>query len=393
MKRIISVLFAGLLIVGTIGSCQKTEVGTMDKSDKQAPGPVSNAEVENLNGAAKITYSLPKDHDLLYVRAEYTTKDGIVRTTKVSRYLDSVVLEGFADTDVYEARLYAVDKSENVSEPLVVKVQPKTPPFDLVKEKLVASEAFGGIDVTYRNDVGSDVAIVILTNDKLGNFVPVKTLSTKAKTGRFGARELPSVETRFGLMVRDRWGNLSDTTYVTLTPIFEARLDRTKMKGLNINGTDAKNYPGNEVEYLFDGDVSNTTAYHTTDPVKMPQWFTFDIGKTVKLSRLVWFMRQGWYYNLHNPRKVEIWGSNDPSPDGSFTNWILLAEHEQIKPSGLPVGQNSNADNEAAFEGETINIPIEAPAVRYIRFKTLQNWTNGVYVNFTELTLWGNPNP
>lgn len=386
-------LFAGLLIVGTIGSCQKTEVGTMDKSDKQAPGPVSNAEVENLNGAAKITYSLPKDHDLLYVRAEYTTKDGIVRTTKVSRYLDSVVLEGFADTDVYEARLYAVDKSENVSEPLVVKVQPKTPPFDLVKEKLVASEAFGGIDVTYRNDVGSDVAIVILTNDKLGNFVPVKTLSTKAKTGRFGARELPSVETRFGLMVRDRWGNLSDTTYVTLTPIFEARLDRTKMKGLNINGTDAKNYPGNEVEYLFDGDVSNTTAYHTTDPVKMPQWFTFDIGKTVKLSRLVWFMRQGWYYNLHNPRKVEIWGSNDPSPDGSFTNWILLAEHEQIKPSGLPVGQNSNADNEAAFEGETINIPIEAPAVRYIRFKTLQNWTNGVYVNFTELTLWGNPNP
>jgi len=393
MKRIISVLFAGLLIVGTIGSCRKTEVGTMDKSDKQAPEPVSHAEVENLNGAAKITYSLPKDKDLLYIRAEYTTKQGVVRATKVSRYLDSVVLEGFADTDVYEARLYAVDKSENVSAPLVVKVQPKTPPFDLVKEKLVASEAFGGIDVTYKNDIGSDVAIVILTNDKLGNFVPVKTLSTKAKTGRFGARELPSVETRFGLMVRDRWGNLSDTTYVTLTPIFEARLDRTKMKGLNINGTDAKNYPGNEVEYLFDGDVSNTTAYHTTDPVKMPQWFTFDIGKTAKLSRLVWFMRQGWYYDLHNPRKVEIWGSNDPSPDGSFTNWVLLAEHEQIKPSGLPQKQNSNADIEAALEGETINIPIEAPAVRYIRFKTLQNWTNGVYVNFTELTLWGNPNP
>ncbi|KKO91975.1 MULTISPECIES: DUF5000 domain-containing lipoprotein [Sphingobacterium] len=393
MKRIIFVLFAGLLIVGAIGACRKTEVGTMDKSDKQAPGPVSNVEVENLNGGAKITYSLPTDDDLLYIKAEYTTKQGVVRTTKVSRYLDSVVLEGFADTDVYEARLYAVDKSENVSVPLVVKVQPKTPPFELVKEKLLASKAFGGIDVAYQNDTESDVAIVVLTNDKLGNFVPVKTLSTKAKKGSFGPRGLPSVQTRFGLMVRDRWGNLSDTTYVTLTPIFEERLDRTKMKGLNINGTDAKNYPGNEVEYLFDGDVSNNHAYHTIDPVKMPQWFTFDIGQTAKLSRLVWFMRPGWFYDLHNPRKVEIWGSNNPSPDGSFTNWVLLAEHEQIKPSGLPPKQNSNADIEAALEGETVNIPIDAPAVRYIRFKTLRNWSDGVYVNFTELALFGNSNP
>jgi F5/8 type C domain. len=384
-------LYAGLLFVGTIGSCRKTEVGTMDKSDKQAPGPVSNAQVENLNGAAKITYSLPQDDDLLYIRAEYTTKQGIVRNTKVSRYLDSVVLQGFADTDVYEARLYAVDKSENVSVPLLVKVQPKTPPFELVKQKLVASAAFGGLDVGYQNVTESDVAIVILANDKLGNFAPLKTLNTKLKTGTFGARNLAAVETRFGLMVRDRWGNLSDTTYVTLKPFFEAQLDRTKMKGLNINGTDAKNYPGNEVEYLFDGDVSNKTAYHTIDPVSMPQWFTFDMGQTAKLSRLVWFMRQGWYFHLHNPRKVEIWGSNNPSPDGSFTNWILLAEHEQIKPSGLPPGQNSNADIEAALEGETISIPVDAPAVRYIRFKTLRNWSDGVYVNFTELALWGNP--
>ena len=391
MNRLIYMLYAGLLFVGTIGSCRKTEVGTMDKSDKQAPGPVSNAQVENLNGAAKITYSLPQDDDLLYIRAEYTTKQGIVRNTKVSRYLDSVVLQGFADTDVYEARLYAVDKSENVSVPLLVKVQPKTPPFELVKQKLVASAAFGGLDVGYQNVTESDVAIVILANDKLGNFAPLKTLNTKLKTGTFGARNLAAVETRFGLMVRDRWGNLSDTTYVTLKPFFEAQLDRTKMKGLNINGTDAKNYPGNEVEYLFDGDVSNKTAYHTIDPVSMPQWFTFDMGQTAKLSRLVWFMRQGWYFHLHNPRKVEIWGSNNPSPDGSFTNWILLAEHEQIKPSGLPPGQNSNADIEAALEGETISIPVDAPAVRYIRFKTLRNWSDGVYVNFTELALWGNP--
>lgn len=391
MKRLIYVLCAGFLFVGTSESCKETETGTIDKNDHQAPGQLSNAQVENLNGAAKITYSLPNDKDLLYVRAEYTSKEGVVRETKVTRYLDNVTLEGFGDTDVYEARLYAVDKSENESEPIIVKVHPKTPPFELVQDQLVANAAFGGLDVAYQNETESDLAIVILTNDKLGNFVPVRTLNTKSKTGSFGARDLPAVETRFGLLVRDRWGNLSDTTYVTLTPLYETRLDRTKMVESNINGTDAKNYPGNEVKYLFDGDVSNTTAYHTIDPVTMPQWFTFDMGQTAKLSRLAWFMRPGWFYALHNPRKVEIWGSNNPSPDGSFTNWVLLATHEQIKPSGLPAGQNSNADNEAALLGETVAFPIDAPAVRYIRFKTLKNWSDGVYVNFTELAMWGNP--
>src|SRR3546814_13409280 len=76
----------------------------------------------------------------------------------------------------------------------------------------------------------------------------------------------------------------------------------------------------------------------------MPQWFTFDMGVTAKLSRLTWFMRPGFFYSLHNPRIVEIWGTNEYDPDGSFDSWTLLTTNEQIKPSGLTVGQLSNAD-------------------------------------------------
>ncbi|RZM27264.1 MAG: hypothetical protein EOO88_14005, partial [Pedobacter sp.] len=103
------------------------------------------------------------------------------------------------------------------------------------------------------------------------------------------------------------------------------------------------------------------------------------------------YMRQGYYFNLHNPRKVEIWGSNNPGSDGSFTNWTLLATHEQIKPSGLPAGQLSNADNDAAAAGETITFPLDVPKVRYIRFKTVRNWSDGTYVNFNEIMMWGAP--
>src|SRR5690606_8524578 len=102
--------------------------------------------------------------------------------------------------------------------------------------------------------------------------------------------------------------------------------------------------------------------------------------------------RQGFYFTLHNPRVMEIWGSNNPASDGSFDNWILLASHTQIKPSGLGPGQLSQADIDAALEGETITFPIDVPKVRYIRFKTLRNWSDGTYVNFNEIQMWGDPN-
>ena len=122
----------------------------------------------------------------------------------------------------------------------------------------------------------------------------------------------------------------------------------------------------------------------------MPQWFTFDMGVTAKLSRLTWFMRPGYLYSLHNPKEVEIWGSNNPNPDGSFDDsWILLVSHTQVKPSGLPEGQLSQDDIDAANAGETVVFPLNTPKVRYIRFKTNKNWSNGTYVNFYELMMWG----
>jgi hypothetical protein len=115
------------------------------------------------------------------------------------------------------------------------------------------------------------------------------------------------------------------------------------------------------------------------------------MGVKAKLSMLTWWMRQDFYYSLHNPRNVEIWGSNNPSSDGSWTNWVLLATHEQIKPSGLPAGQLSQADIDAATAGETVTFPLNSPPVRYIRFKTLRNWSDGTYVNFNEIAMWGQP--
>ncbi|MFC3199153.1 DUF5000 domain-containing lipoprotein [Parapedobacter deserti] len=377
-------------IASVLAACEDTIPGPID-NDGVPPGPLSEVSVTNLHGAAKISYQVPSDPDLLYVRAVYTTKQGEVRETKVSRHHHSLIVEGFGDTDAYEVTLHAVDRGENASTPVQVTVNPKRPPMQLARDSLEVIPTFGGISVNFKNATADNLAFVVLANDSLGEFVPLHTYYTRLMNGEFAVRGLPSEETRFGLFVRDRWSNLSDTLYSFQTPLFEVQLDRTRMRPYTLPTDAPLGYSG-RVEALFDGVIGNSGGYyHTGDAALMPQWVTYDMGVQAKLSRMSYFMREGFYFSLHNPRVVEIWGSNNPDPDGSFDSWELLATHEQVKPSGLPSGQLSQDDIAAAQAGETIIFPIDAPEVRYIRFKTLRNWSDGTYVNFNEIMMWGAP--
>jgi hypothetical protein len=373
-------------------ACKKQAVDSPSEKDAVPPAPVQVEKVVPLSGAVQIFFAPPTDEDLLAVHAVYTGKDGKVRESKVSRFNNSINVVGFGDTSSYQVKLFAEDKGGNVSTPTEIAVRPGVPAITTVIKGLSVVPDFGGLNVQFDNKDGDNLAIVILANDTLGAFVPINTFYTNLKTGNFSTHGLPAVKTKIGIYVRDRWGNLSDTLMTNLVPLYETLLDRTKIKGVVLPSDAPLGYGGN-IAALFDGDVTNNNGYyHTGDAAKMPQWFTFDMGVEAKLSRLVYFMRQGFYYTLHNPRNVEIWGSNNPASDGSFTNWTLLTTHEQIKPSGLPAGELSQADVDAATAGETITFPLDAPKVRYIRFKTTRNWSDGTYVNFNEIQLYGDPN-
>lgn len=393
MKQLLWLFYIGLCSM-VVFSCKQDVPGPID-NDGVAPGPVSNIRVKNLNGAAEITFDVPPAEDLLYIRAVYTTPRGEIRETKVSRFNNSLTVVGFGSTDPCQVSIYAVDKGENASEPVQVTVNPKTPIMKIVRDGITASEEFGGINVKFENKTEADLAIVVLANDSLGHFVPARTYNTKQKLGDFSVRDLKAEKAKFGFFVRDRWGNLSDTLYLELKPLFETKFDFRKMRGLMLP-TDAGLGYGGKIEPLFDGTNYGTAYegfYHSNDAARMPQWLSFDMGITAKVSRLVYYMRPGYFYDWHAPRDVEIWGTaSTPAADGSFSNWVLLATHKQVKVSGLPNGQLSQTDIENGNAGESIAIPASAPKVRYIRFKTLRNWTDGTYVNFNEISVWGDPN-
>jgi hypothetical protein len=386
MRQILLICCIGLFMM-TANSCKRNELGPVD-NDGVAPGPVSNLSVLNLNGAATVTFTSPTDPDLAYVKAKYTTKDGIVRETKVSRYNNKITLEGFADTDTYTVTLTAVDKGENASPSVNITVNPLKPIYKIAFETIKTARDFGGINIKVDNPNGASLAVIVLTDDSLKNFVPAQTFYTDVKDVNFSVRGFKAIDRKFGIVVRDRWGNRSDTLDVNLTPLFEERLSRTAMSGFTLP-TDATLGHSGTYAGLFDDNLTGGW-YHSADGNVMPQWFTYNMGVTAKLSRLVYFMKPNKYFDEHNPRIVEIYGSNAPNPDGSFdSSWTLLTTYTMVKPSGTPAPQLTQADITAAQEGATITFPLDAPRVRYIRFKTLKNWGNTPYVSVYEIRMFG----
>ena len=168
MKNSILIM-ATLLVLLQLAGCNPDTLGPVEH-DGIAPGPVVSAESVSLPGAAKITYELPDDEDLLYVMARYTNKQNKVVEVKASVYTNTLLVEGFGDTTVYEVKLYAVDRSENKSEPYTMNVRPQKPPVYKAFEKLAVRPDFGGINIRTLNTDKADLAIVLNKGDKVWRF-------------------------------------------------------------------------------------------------------------------------------------------------------------------------------------------------------------------------------
>jgi hypothetical protein len=390
MKMIQTIIGFWLLLAIAAG-CKKDELHPLE-ADGDAPSPVGNITYSSLPGSVKLTYSLPADKDLLYVQAVYTNKYGKEVSVKASYYTNSLIVEGFADTASYHMKVYAVDRSENRSEPVDVLVKAATPPVFEVYKTITLKEDFGGLNIQYSNPTEVDLAVVVCYKDSTGEFVPYETIYSKQKDGSFTSRGFASKPTEFAVYLRDRWDNRTDSAFSNLTPIFEKKLEKSKFRAV-VLPTDIAVGWGLPIPNMWDEKISaEGNMWHSVDGL-MPMQVTFDLGVTAKLSRFTLWQRQGqWIYNHGNPKQYEIWGSVNPPSDGSWTNWVKLVECTSVKPSGQPTGMNSSEDVAAAARGEEFNIPLSAPRVRYIRVKVLESWIGkgGQAAHISEMTFYGN---
>src|SRR3546814_3127712 len=70
--------------------------------NEDKPLSVLNPKVENLPGASEITYNLPQSEGVLYVKAVYEIRPGVIQEAKASFYSNSIRVEGFGKAGEYE---------------------------------------------------------------------------------------------------------------------------------------------------------------------------------------------------------------------------------------------------------------------------------------------------
>jgi hypothetical protein len=386
LKKIL--LFVVLLCVAA--ACNKADF-VKPQGAGALSGAISNVTVENLPGSAKITYSLPDSEDILYVKAVYSTKPGIFREVKASYFKNYVVLDGFADENEYEVKLYAVNRAEAASEPVIAKVKPLTPPVIAAFQDVQLNATFGGAVVTFTNSSEAELTVFLMVEDETGKLVPVQTFYTAEQQVKYSVRGFDNKTRKFATYIKDRWDNYSETVYADLTPLLESELDKGKFSILRLAGdTWENNATGRTLEKIWDNKTTGAAnSFNGKVGAGFPQHFTFDLGTTTTLSRMVYYPKavNNDSYTT-TARYWEIWGSNNPDPDGGWNNWVKLLDCELIKPSGLPGSEYTAEDLAYCLAGVNYDFPPGTPAVRYLRHKTLSLWS-GSNLNIYEITLFG----
>jgi hypothetical protein len=404
-----------IISIALLSVCGCKESGRIDYIDDSlaAPGKLTVVGSTSIAGGAIIKYTLPNDANLLGAKAVYE-RNGEICETSASRYIDTLVVNGFGTTEPQKVSLYSVGINEKLSEPVTIDITPLTPAIESVEIDIRA--AFGGVAIMFTNESRAALAVELSRADSLGEFQPVRTFYTESSGGTLYQRGLDTLTSDYQVILRDRWNNKSEPVVRTLSPLPEAKLAKSGFSIYALAGDNTSivsNIAAYAISNLWDGQVDVNTIYAGLYGT-LPRSFTISLGCRAILSRMSVHARrrtvQYTYEYSDCPRLYEIYGcDNLPDADGSWDNWTLLGSFETVKPSGYEadgsVGTVTAADMDYfAIQGDeheflpTDEIPDPYVPVRYVRMRVLHTFlTYGMkdyskpagQLIFNELTFWG----
>lgn len=385
-----------LIIVCFLFSCEDNNEGP---STAWKPGPIEEFEVTPINGGAIITYTIPKDPNILYVMAEYE-RNGKIFTEKSSVHNNSLTIEGFHKVDRVKASLYKVNRNEQRSEPIVIEFEPLESLLSIAQRTLQITPDFGGINVTWDNPQATELGVRLMVQDTIfaDRLMDHTMYYSTLEEGSYAFRGFEPVESIFAISIEDKWGNVSDTISLITTPYYETMIekpwvdltttipyDNTQLYGANYG-----------LEKLWDGIINTGFNGHRTQPGSSGLSFTFDLKQVVKISRIVHhFYHINTPYGHSNVNEVELWGTDkldfdkladlpywldefsvrngaihSVPADTELPNRTFKDDWEYLGYQAIPrydlLGDPA-ATRALAEDGYTYEIPSTAKPVRYIR--------------------------
>ena len=295
-------------------------LGCKPEIDRPAGGswnsePLKEYKVTPINGGATITYDIPRDPEILYVMAEYE-RNGKLFTEKSSIYQNVLTIEGFNTTDKVKAKLYKVNKKEQRSQPLEVEFVPLESLVNIAKKSLDMVAGFGGVITSWDNPAGTELGVHLMyLNEDRNNELTTKEMYFSAlEKDKHTFRGFESRPTTFGLTFEDKWGNISDTTWLTTTPFYETLIAKPYVDyRASIPYDNTTTYsPSYPFSNLYDNIVNTNSHGWLTAAGNSGLSITFDMKQVVKLSRIV---IHGYHvnspYSQVNITKWEGWGTKE----------------------------------------------------------------------------------
>jgi hypothetical protein len=387
MKQIYTLM---LLVFVFVFSC--TDEYEAFNGDSTPPGKLTVDRVVNKEGASVIYYTLPSDEDLLSVEASFEGQSGPVEV-KVSSYVNSIEIRGFAEAKDYSVNLTVQDKSGNKSEPVAQTVSPTVPNYQTVFENSEIISDFGGALFRWDNPNQEEIIVTARTKDTADQYYVVQEVSSASIKGGFSVRGFDTIPTQFQIAMQDKYGNVSDYKEVTVTPLFETELDMENFKEGDFPDDKGDNPWGWTFSNMFNG-TTGGGGYHTVAADDPNHHITIDLGVNSTVSRFIVHHRLGGFIYAHgNIKDFEVWVANDDVQKvAGYDGWTKLGTFHSYKPSGLPSGHNSE-DAEFFSKGEEFIMPPGShKAIRYLRINLLENWGGGRFLHIMEMQIFGETN-
>ena len=197
-----AVLFL-LFIFTTIISCSESE-----NIDTTPPGILSNISVTPTNGGGIISYSLPSDDDILYVKAVYTNSQGEEVFRVSSKHNTSIEVNGLSQSTPVNVKLLVVDLNENISEIVAIEFTPLESFIFFVQESIQIAPDLGGVKITWENIASKTVFVYVHILEGVDE--TIRILSSNNAEESIFIRGLAPSEITISTKVEDFDGNITE---------------------------------------------------------------------------------------------------------------------------------------------------------------------------------------
>jgi hypothetical protein len=385
-----------LLLISMVISCESE-----DKKDATPPGELTITSTEATYGGAIISYTLPNDDDILYVRADYINGKGKAVFRTVSKHVNQIEVSGFIVEEDVTVSLTVVDENQNKSKAVEYEIRPLRSFIYLVQESIEIVPDLGGVQVSWENIEEKTVFIYLHIAD--GDEEETRILSSSNASENIFVRGLEAKELGFSSKVEDFDGNITsliDEGY--FTPLFEEKINKdtwTLVSNLSINGNA---YEGKTVNFWDDVvdtfETNSDNSYFIINRndnggvLRWPLDIVIDLNKKVKINRFKIWQRAFWYngpsdqpyyYQSENLRSFDLFVSMDKS------EWALLGSFQIEEPTN---GDISAEKIEEAAAGHNFNLDEISPEFRYLKFSITSNFGSDSFCHGSEITLFGRDN-